>query len=433
MITAKGRRPGTQRLLGIILAMSLLGVLLIASAVPVAAQKATISFWVDENPARTPAWREVMEEFNAEHPDIKVNFRALPDDEYDPVLRTAFTGGEPADLFVSSWKRMQLLQPLLDISDWVEEHKLRFIPGVWWATIDTVSGKITAIPRYVYAANHLFVDTDQMAEYGLSYDWAYWSDFVQAAEKIKARGVVPITLGQSGNWPGIHIWYPLLSRTVPADKLSNLYNEGGTATWTSPEAVKSAQLMRTMVEDGFFPEGFVGMGYADQKIIWYRQEAAFMISLTSVPGMVAVDAPEKNIDVVKWPPRFKDGEGSFETSVLHLVVTGVSGLTKYPEACLTLLEYITRAEIAGSVVEKTKLMSPIRGLDTEDLLGPVGSRTARLVSQAAGPALPPMETVLPTYVGEELIIGSLNKLLLGKETPAEFMQNIRDGLEDEGW
>lgn len=433
MSRTKSERRKTRRLLGIILATSLLSVFLIASTLPVSAQKATISFWVDENPARTPPWREVMDNFNAEHPDIKVNFRALPDDEYDTVLRTAFTGGEPADLFVSSWKRMQLLQPLLDISDWVEKHKLRFIPGVWWATVDTVSGKITAIPRYVYAANHLFLDTDQMADLGLSYEWAYWSDFVQACEKIKGQGVAPIALGQSGNWPAIHIWYPLLSRTVPADKLSNLYNEGGTATWTSPEAVKSAELMRFMVEEGYFPEGFVGMGYPDEKIMWYRQEAAFMISLTSVPGMAATEAPDKNIDVVKWPPQFKDGKGSFDTSVLHLVVTGVSGLTKYPDACLTLLEYITRAEVAGSVVKTTKLMSPIRGLDTEELLGPVGSRTARIVSQATGPALPTMETVLPTYVGEELIIGSMNELLLGKQTPEEFMQNIRKGLEDEGW
>lgn len=127
----------------IIMTTLLLSVFLFANAVPVSAQKATISFWVDENPARTPVWREVMDNFNAEHPDIKVNFRAIPDDAYDTVLRTAFTGGEPADLLVSSWKRMQLLQPLLDISDWVEEHKLRFIPGVWWATIDTVSDIIT--------------------------------------------------------------------------------------------------------------------------------------------------------------------------------------------------------------------------------------------------------------------------------------------------
>lgn len=86
----------------IIMTTLLLSVFLFASAVPVSAQKATISFWVDENPARTPVWREVMDNFNAEHPDIKVNFRAIPDDAYDTVLRTAFTGG--GNLLICSFR-----------------------------------------------------------------------------------------------------------------------------------------------------------------------------------------------------------------------------------------------------------------------------------------------------------------------------------------
>lgn len=87
-----------KRFIPVILAVSLLAVLI----APVgAAQKTTITFWQAGGDATSSAViRGIIKDFEAENPDIKVNFQAIPWGE-DPHMKyqAAVVGGTIADVF----------------------------------------------------------------------------------------------------------------------------------------------------------------------------------------------------------------------------------------------------------------------------------------------------------------------------------------------
>jgi ABC-type glycerol-3-phosphate transport system substrate-binding protein len=75
--------------------------LLLCLSLAAAQDSITIKFWSHDYPPREQIDREIIAQFEADHPEIKVEYTIGPGDDtlYVPQLLTALSSGEGPDLF----------------------------------------------------------------------------------------------------------------------------------------------------------------------------------------------------------------------------------------------------------------------------------------------------------------------------------------------
>jgi len=64
-----------------------------------AQETVTVKFWMHVHPPRLPLDKEMLDQFAKENPNIKVEFKTVPDQEWDTALNTALASGSGPDLF----------------------------------------------------------------------------------------------------------------------------------------------------------------------------------------------------------------------------------------------------------------------------------------------------------------------------------------------
>ena len=81
------------------LAMLLLTLLLVSGVVTAQDQPVVVKLWMHNHPPRVALDEELIAQFEAENPNIDVEFTVVPDQEWDTTLSTALASGAGPDLF----------------------------------------------------------------------------------------------------------------------------------------------------------------------------------------------------------------------------------------------------------------------------------------------------------------------------------------------
>lgn len=409
--------------------LSLLCVILGATVQFAGAQQ--ISLWVGFTDApRAPAWQHVVEKFNSANASFKVNYRTLPENDADTMMRTSFAAGNPPDLFiVDGYMRLFLLKPRLDISDWVEKYKDRFVQSDLWAA--QIDGKYNGIPLDKQSCSQIMVNTKLLQKLGLPTTWSTWSQFLDLCEKIKQHGIIPIAHGNKDLWPGTQSFMVLLSQTCPPAKLDGLW-KGGTK-WTDPDVVKAAELYKMLSDKGYLTPGAAGISWSESKMYFYGGRAAMWQGGSWMIGDAAAEAPQFDFDVVRWPPPIPGGHGSSKVLAGGTTeVMGVAGLTKSPDACKAFLEFITRPEVSVPLNSELKMISSFKGATTPEIVGPRMWKVAEIANNSPDGTIPFYETVVPPGVGEEAFWTACQDVLTGAKTPLDAMKTVQTAAEKAG-
>lgn len=77
----------------------LLAVLVVSGAVVAQDETVVVKLWMHEHPPRVALDEELIAQFEAENPNIDVEFTVVPDQEWDTTLSTALASGAGPDLF----------------------------------------------------------------------------------------------------------------------------------------------------------------------------------------------------------------------------------------------------------------------------------------------------------------------------------------------
>ncbi|MDE2819505.1 MAG: sugar ABC transporter substrate-binding protein [Chloroflexota bacterium] len=163
--------------------------LLLASVGGAAAQDpVTITWWTlasAESPE--PAIRAVVEAFEAEHPDIKIDVTIMAESAYGDLMNTALGAGEGAPDIAYFWETPWLphtlditahleADPDLSRDDYFEEYFNN------WAVWD---GKVVGLP-FTVGANFVMYNKDVFDDAGVDYptaDWTPW-DYIEIAKAL---------------------------------------------------------------------------------------------------------------------------------------------------------------------------------------------------------------------------------------------------------
>ena len=152
--------------------------------------KTTIRFWAMGREAEVVA--ELVEEFEREHPGIRVDLQQIPWTAAHEKLLTAFAADGLPDIcqlgntWIAEFATLDALEPLQPrVDDSVVVEQDDYFPGIWATNV--VDGVLYGVPWYV-DTRLLFYRKDLLAQAGFDAPPATWAEWERAMVAIVRNG-----------------------------------------------------------------------------------------------------------------------------------------------------------------------------------------------------------------------------------------------------
>ena len=214
-------------------------------------QGTTLRFWAMGREAEVVG--ELVREFEAENPGIRVDVQNIPWTAAHEKLLTAYAADGLPDVcqlgntWIAEFATLQSLtplQPLVDASTVVDQHD--YFSGIWDTNV--VDGQLVGIPWYV-DTRLLFYRKDLLRQAGYSQPpktWAEWEQMNAALKKIMGTRGYPVLMP-------LNEFEPQLSFALQQE--DSLLRDGDTrGNFRSPGFRRTLAFYDNMFEQGWAPK-----------------------------------------------------------------------------------------------------------------------------------------------------------------------------------
>ncbi|REJ12009.1 MAG: sugar ABC transporter substrate-binding protein [Paenibacillaceae bacterium] len=385
------------------------------------------NIWTDPSAEHQSSLKQV-EKFMAEHPDIIIKQQNIPHDQYKVKLKAQAAGRELPDL-MQVWPGAELaplvqgglLQPIDDIvSHWdglvIKEYLKDY----------SVDGKVYAIPAQVVPTHVIYYDKDQLAEAGYETFPATYEEFKALIQKLKDKGLIPITLGNKGQWVLQSVYISTIGDRLTGSDFLHDVLETRERKFTDPEFVRALEIVKELVDLGAFNEDFNTIDNDQQREYFINGEAAMMIDGSWGLGPVLEAAPDKNVGVAVFPAV----DGGLGDPNAVSVVSGMGIALNVDlqgeklEAAQTFLKGFYTEEYFREML-KASILVPA-DIEAPAEVSPVLMEVAELAGKKVAPVY---DATLPLEI-TDIINAGLQELSIGFVTPEELAKKLQDAVEN---
>jgi raffinose/stachyose/melibiose transport system substrate-binding protein len=167
----------------------------------------TLTWWHNAN--QDPGmsfWQSVADDFHKAHPNVTIKVVPMQNEEFNTKIPVALQSSSPPDVY-QQWGGGQLATQVaagkvLDITDDVKSWigSLGSAAGNW-----QINGKQYGVP-YNLGVVGFWYNKDLFSKASISSAPATWDEFLADIQKLKAAGVVPISVGGKDRWPDAFYW-----------------------------------------------------------------------------------------------------------------------------------------------------------------------------------------------------------------------------------
>ena len=320
-----------------------------------------IKVWLSNNPEEIEWGKQMVEEWNADHPDEEVTAQEIPAGETsEEVINAAITAGNaPCLVFNTSPAAVPQFQKqgglvALDsfegATDYIEERS-----GDVAEQYTSPDGQYYQIP---WKSNPvmIFYNKDMFKKAGIDPEnppLSTHEDFLATSRKLVDSGVAEAAIWPAPSSEFFQSWfdfYPLYAAETGGQQLV----EDGEATFDSEAGVAVAEVWSTMYDEGLAQkEAYTADAFADQK------------SAMAIVGPWAIAVYGESIDWGAVPVPTSEGTAPEETHTFSDAKNiGLYSSCENQATAYDLLEFATSEEQDGKLLELTGQM-PLR----EDLPG----------------------------------------------------------------
>jgi len=191
--------------------------------------------------------------FNEKYPDVEfINATVAggAGSEAKPVLATRMTGGDPPDSFqvhaghelIDTWGVGDYLEPVNFIFE--EEGWFDYYPEDM-ISILSMGDDILSVPVNIHRSNVLWYNKAIFEENNIEAPTTF-DEFFTVADTLKAAGITPLALGDTGIWAAVHLFENVLLGTLGADSYNGLFD--GSVKWDSDEVKEAIQTFVDMLD-----------------------------------------------------------------------------------------------------------------------------------------------------------------------------------------
>jgi putative bacterial extracellular solute-binding protein len=264
---------------------------------------ADIEYWSSwsETEAQADALREAADEFMKANPGVKINFTFNGRDNRNLVGSAVSAGTKVtmmdanADNIKSMWSEMTMdLTPYFEESyesTGGEKYVGRIMPSMSGLSAKLFDGKYSYFP-YAPQAFMIFCNKNIFDDCGITKYPETWTEFMDACEKIKAKGYTPVTTDSNyaTSWVGYY-----MSRLMGNDEVAKLSNDP--SAWSNPKVLEAAKAIEDMAKKGYFDPVIETNTYPNaQQSMVINEKIAMYINGTWLPNEVKDSTP----DDFKW-------------------------------------------------------------------------------------------------------------------------------------
>ena len=264
---------------------------------------ADIEYWSSwsETEAQADALREAADEFMKANPGVKINFTFNGRDNRNLVGSAVSAGTKVtmmdanADNIKSMWSEMTMdLTPYFEESyesTGGEKYVDRIMPSMSGLSAKLFEGKYSYFP-YAPQAFMIFCNKNIFDDCGITKYPETWTEFMDACEKIKAKGYTPVTTDSNyaTSWVGYY-----MSRLMGNDEVTKLSNDP--SAWSNPKVLEAAKAIEDMAKKGYFDPVIETNTYPNaQQSMVINEKIAMYINGTWLPNEVKESTP----DDFKW-------------------------------------------------------------------------------------------------------------------------------------
>ena len=322
------------------------------AAAPASGDQVTIKFvhkFPEEN--RMKFFEEVVANFEAANPNIKIEMTAYGDEEIKDKTRVLLGSADAPDIYFT-WSGERITQYVdtgntLDISSYLEEDsawKDSFNPVMLEAC--NKNGSYWCVP-WDYSSKEMVYNKAVFDAAGITEVPTTWAQLLEDCEKIKAAGYVPIAMGNQYPWVVCHYLTSLNDKLVPKDVIAKNYSLED-PNFTDPGYAQAMDLVKELYDKEYFnqdansatwemsqsmvQEGKAGMIYEEvQNLVNYN-------SALGEDGWGYFDLPEV---------EGAAGETGYITGGPDVFM--VNSASAHPDEAITFLKYITSDEVQAKM------------------------------------------------------------------------------------
>ncbi|GAB4354028.1 MAG: extracellular solute-binding protein [Oricola sp.] len=236
------------------------------------AQKRTLTYYADFDPAPLAAFEAAIADFEAANPDIDVVLQNFDHEGYKTAIRNFLTADAP-DL--ANWYAGNRMAPFVqsgqfqDVSDVWDENNLHESLASAEASM-TMDGKQWGVP-YTYYQWGIYYNKAVYDQVGVEVPET-WDEFVANCAKFKAAGIDCVTTGTKALWPGAGIFDYLDLRTNGYEFHMDLTS--GKVPWTDDRVKAVFGEWAKLVEPGYITANHAALDWQDAASLLIQGKAA---------------------------------------------------------------------------------------------------------------------------------------------------------------
>ncbi|SFL45037.1 carbohydrate ABC transporter substrate-binding protein, CUT1 family [Gracilibacillus orientalis] len=302
----------------------------------------TLTFW-NRYPELRGGFEDLIEQFEAEHPGIKIEKQEVPEPETQ--LRTALSEGDLPDM----WTNIVELAELMEVDAvknldeiFTDDVKDQFQEGTWFENGTTADGSVYGFPLASprSKAMIMYYNKDVFDMLGLTEDDipASWEEFKELGQRIideSSGAVYPIVWNNPG-WANEQLVSMMGTAITPEVPWQENYKEGVPQV-LSEGKVESAKFLKDLLDEGLMAPQSVEIGLGEAEATFSVGQSAFLWSGDWVGRQLFVESEFENWGVAPLPT--KDGNPYYFHAGSEATSIRVDNETEHEEEVKTFLEY----------------------------------------------------------------------------------------------
>ena len=308
-----------------------------------AAEKSVISIesWRAEDQA---IWDDlILPVFEAQYPDIDVEFKPTTATEYNAALNARLAGGTAGDIITCRpFDNALAMYDAGSLADIKSLEGLSNFSDVARAAWSTDSGDATFCVPMASVIHAFMYNKDAFTELGIEIPTTE-AEFYAALDKINDDGsYIPLAMGTKDQWEAATMGYNNVGPTYWGGEEGRLALLKGEAKFTDDAFVEGFRQMAKWAP--YLGNGYQAQGYTDSQNLFTLGRAAIYPT-----GSWEITGFQENaeFELGAFAPPKKDESGTCYISDHTDIGIGMNASTKNKEAVLTFLEWTTSAEFAG--------------------------------------------------------------------------------------
>lgn len=312
-------------------------------------------------------FNEIIDEFEAENPDIRVVQNQVADSE--TLIRTLLVKDRTPDVITlnanGSFGKLAQAGVFYDFSD---EPVLETInPGVQdiLADLGTYQGEVNSL-GYVNNANGIIYNREIFDREGLQVPET-WEELIALCETLESRGITPFATSLAENWTAMPSWNAIGAYYTQDGFFDEMRAEGDTVGADSPvsfEKVFPEAMAKQAELFQYSQENYRGAAYDDSTTLFAQGEAAMM--LQGIWALAPVKAVNPDIDAAIFPyPVPEDPADRMLVSGVDVTVT-MARNTPHEEEALRFIEFLFRPDIIERFAASQTMVPSVVGAELSD-------------------------------------------------------------------